>query len=156
MKKIGLFIFCVLCLVGCGPSSGELAVSKTPLSRSESLLHTAVQLQIYHEGDAAKQAMDEAYDYIQTMEKLWTTNLEGSDVYNINQSAGIAPVKVSPETYALIEKALSMSQLSNGKFDITIGAVTDLWRIGSTDARKPSESEIQAALTKIDYQKVIL
>ncbi|MHA3225661.1 FAD:protein FMN transferase [Globicatella sulfidifaciens] len=131
-----------------------LKVVKTPLSRTESLLHTAVQIQIYHENQ--EEVMDLAFDYIERMEKLFSTNLEGSDVYRINQAAGKEAVKVAPETFELIQKALEVSELSKGKFDITIGAVTNLWRIGDEAARKPEQSEIDAGLKKIDYHKVIL
>ena len=58
---------------------------KTPLTRSESLLHTVVQLSIYHENQ--EEAMDEAVSYIKEMESLLSTNLEGADVYRINQAA---------------------------------------------------------------------
>lgn len=37
---------------------------------------------------------------------------------------------------------------------MTIGAITQLWRIGFDDARKPEQSEIDTALTHIDYEKV--
>lgn len=131
-----------------------LKVIKNPVSRTESMLHTAVQIQIYHEGQ--EKVMDLAFDYIKRMEKLFSTNVEGSDVYKINQAAGKEAVKVAPETFELIKKAIEVSELSDGKFDITIGAVTNLWRIGDESARLPKPEEIEAALPKIDYHKIIL
>lgn len=158
-KRILALMSCVTIMAACNMTTQQtteptLAVSKTPLSRSESLLHTAVQLQIFHEGQEA--AMEEAYTFIKEMEQFLSTNLEGSDVYKVNQAAGIEPVKVQTATYDIVKQAQEMSQKSEGKFDITIGAVTNLWRIGSTDARKPDESEIKAALPKIDYRQVEL
>ncbi|MBF6978589.1 FAD:protein FMN transferase [Aerococcaceae bacterium zg-BR22] len=135
-------------------SNTPLKVVKDPLVRSESMLHTAIQIQIFHENQEA--VMDKAIDYIKRMEKLMSTNLEGSDVYRINQAAGKEAVKVAPETFEVIKKALEISELSEGKFDITIGAVSNLWRIGSDDARVPEKSEIAAALKKIDYKKVTI
>lgn len=135
-------------------NTSTLPVVEDPLSRTESMIHTAVQIKIYHEGQEA--LMDQAIDYIKRMEALLSTNLEGSDVAEINEAAGKEPVKVEPETFELIRKALEVSELSGGNFDITIGAVNDLWRIGQDDARVPSQEEIDQALTKIDYHKVIL
>lgn len=135
-------------------SENGLVVVKDPLIRNESLIHTAVQLQVYHEGQ--EKVVDQAIEYIKKMEDLWTTNLEGSDIYKINANAGIEPVKVAPETFELIEKALHYSEETGGRFDITIGAVNDLWRIGQADARIPSQEEIDQALPLIDYQKVEL
>ena len=160
MKKLISLIVCVLFFTACSSQdttnteSTLLPVSKTPLIRAETMLHTAIQLQIYHEGQ--EEAMDEAYAYIEKMEALLSTNLESSDVYKVNQSAGKVPIKVAPETFEIVKHAQQMSQRSSGKFDITIGAVSNLWRIGSDDARKPSDKEIASALTKIDYRKVKL
>lgn len=133
-------------------NSEALKIVKNPLSRTESMLHTAVQIQIYHENQ--EKVMDQAFEYIKRMEKLFSTNLEGSDVYRINQAAGIEPVKVAPETFELVKKALEVAELSQGKFDVTIGAVSNLWRIGDVEARLPEQSEIDAALPMIDYHKV--
>lgn len=162
MKKYiyGLAVAVSLLAVGCTPTVSkemqkpEVAIVKTPLSRAETMLHTVIQLQIFHEG--MQEAMDEAYDYIAEMEKLLSTNLAGSDVYRINQAAGKEAVKVSSATFAIIQEALSVAELSHGKFDISIGSVTNLWQIGSDNARKPSESEIKEGLSKIDYHKIKL
>lgn len=132
----------------------ELEIIKDPISITESLIHTVVQIQIYHPDQQA--ALDKAIDYIQRMEQLFSTNIETSDVYKINQAAGKNPVKVSSETFELIQLALEYSVITEGKFDITIGAINQLWQIGSENARVPSQEEIQDALTKIDYRKVIL
>lgn len=158
MKK--LMILClsiiILLLGGCQTkhsSSSTLDVIKNPLTRSESLLHTVVQLSIYHQGQ--EEVMDEAIQYIKEMEALLSTNLEGSDIYNINHAEGQA-VKVDERTFQILEKAIEMSQASDGLFDVSIGAVSNLWQIGSEEARKPQDAEIQAALPLIDYKQIKL
>ena len=137
-------------------SSEPLPVVTTPLMRAETKLHTAVTLQIFHEGSEAEAAMTEAYDYMDRMEQLLSTNKEGSDVYRINQAAGHEAVKVDPATLTIIKQGLETAEVSGGRFDISIGAVSNLWKIGDVDARKPSDQEIQAALPKIDYHKITL
>lgn len=176
--KIGLMLASSLVLWGCqaeetpkndevevftqaSPTTEEYAgetlkISKTPISRTETLLHTAVQIQIFHEGEAIEAAMEEVYAYMAAMEVQFSTNLEGSDVYRINQAAGEEAVVVDKETFAVIKQALHIAEQSGGKFDVTIGAVTNLWQIGSDDARKPSDEEIKAALEVIDYRKITI
>lgn len=176
--KIGLMLTSSLVLWGCqaeetpkndevevvtqaSPTTEEYAgetlkISKTPISRTETLLHTAVQIQIFHEGEAIEAAMEEVYAYMAAMEVQFSTNLEGSDVYRINQAAGEEAVVVDKETFAVIKQALHIAEQSGGKFDVTIGAVTNLWQIGSDDARKPSDEEIKAALEVIDYRKITI
>ncbi|MGT2832028.1 FAD:protein FMN transferase [Streptococcus halotolerans] len=147
----------VLTLLGCQKvvnDKNSLPIVKNPETRTEALLHTVVQLSIYHEHQ--EKAMDEAIDYIKEMEKLLSTNLEGSDINNINQAAGKKAVKVDPRTFEIIEAAQAMSRESNGKFDISIGAVTNLWRIGDDAARVPSDDEIKKALPYINYKDIQL
>ncbi|HEM3492723.1 TPA: FAD:protein FMN transferase [Streptococcus suis] len=158
MKKIASLLFVgllMVLLVACsGKQNESLSVVKTPLTRSESLLHTVVQLSIYHENQ--EEAMDEAVSYIKEMESLLSTNLEGADIYRINQAAGKEAVKVDERTFEVIETAIDMSKESQGLFDISIGAVSNLWKIGDEDARKPSDEEIKAALPFINYKDITL
>ncbi len=56
----------------------------------------------------------------------------------------------------MIETAIDMSKESQGLFDISIGAVSNLWKIGDEDARKPSDEEIKAALPFINYKDITL
>lgn len=152
-----LLLGLALILPACQPQashSESLTIVKKPLTRSENLLHTVVQLSIYHDGQ--EEVMEEAIAYVKEMEALLSTNLEGSDIYRINQAAGKEAVTVDPRTIEVIKEALAVSQLSQGRFDISIGAVSNLWKIGSEDARKPSDAEIQAALPFINYQDITL
>lgn len=160
MKKMFtslVIAFSFILLVACGSQeskNSQLPIVKSPLTRTDTLLHTVVQLSIYHENQ--EKTMDQAIDLIKKMEKLLSTTVEGSDVYRINQAAGKEAVKVDDRTFELIETALETSKLSHGRFDITIGVINKLWNIGNENARKPAQSEIDAALPFIDYKKVKL
>lgn len=159
-KKIISLLFVSLFLFACQPAADKtdhqtsLPVIKTPERRSESLLHTVVQLSIYHKDQG--EAMDEALAYIEDMENLLSTTIEGSDVDRINKAAGQEAVKVDKRTFEVIELAVAQAKASQGKFDISIGAVTNLWQIGSEKARVPEASEIEAALPHIDYRRIQL
>jgi len=175
--KIGVLLLSVFTLLGCAANDetekatdvvsqaspttenyvgDPLKITKTPTSRTETLLHTAVQIQVFHEGEEVEAALNDVFDYMEAMEVQFSTNLEGSDVYRINQAAGVEAVEVDEETFAVIKQALNIAEQSKGKFDISIGAVTNLWQIGSDDARKPSDDEIDAALPLIDYRKITI
>ncbi len=152
-----ILLVSVMTFVGCQKSANDkqsLPVVKDPETRTESLLHTVVQLSIYHENQ--EKVMDEAIDYIKNMEKLLSTNLKGADIYRINQAAGKKAVKVDPRTFEIIEAAQGMSKKSQGKFDVSIGAVTNLWRIGDDVARVPGDQEIKNALPYINYKDITL
>lgn len=152
-----LLVFSVIFLIACGSkkeTTSQWPVVKTPETRTESLLHTVVQLSIYHENQ--KETMDGAIELIKEMENLLSTSVESSDIYRINQAAGKEPVKVDNRTFELIEEAVKISNISQGRFDLTIGVINKLWNIGSEQARKPEAAEIATALPYIGYEKVKL
>ena len=170
MKKVALFALAII-LFGCASddepevvisgaspttttevNENGLPIVKEPTSITETMLHTVVQMQVYHEG--VEDVMQEAIDYMAEMETLLSTNVEGSDVYKINKNAGIEPVEVQPETMEIIKRSIQIAEESDGLFDISIGVLTDLWQIGSADARVPEESEIIEAVNLIDYEKI--
>lgn len=159
MKKISFLLtilLSVIFLVACRSSTEQasLPVVAEPETRTESLLHTVVQLSIYHENQ--EETMDGAIVLIKELETLLSPTGEDSDVYKINQAAGKEAVKVDPRTFEVIEAAQNRAKASEGRFDISIGVINQLWKIGSEDARVPETSEIETALPFVDYKKIQL
>lgn len=93
---------------------------------------------------------------VQELEEKFTLNSDSSEVSEINKNAGIKPVKVSEDTYYVIKSSIEYSELSGGKFDITVGDLVKLWGIGTDKEKVPSDDEIKSALAKIDYKKMVL
>src|SRR3954468_1298858 len=81
---------------------------------------------------AADRAFAAGYDEIRRIEVLMTDwerpGEPESDVVRINKAAGKKPVRVSPETVAVIEKSLEMSRRSEGAFDITYAVMRGVWK----------------------------
>jgi thiamine biosynthesis lipoprotein len=64
-----------------------------------------------------------AQDRIADLERRWSRFVDGSEVSTLNRYAG-APVKVSPETVELVQRAIDAWRLTRGRFDPTVlGAV---------------------------------
>jgi len=70
----------------------------------------------------AHNCIEEAAAEINRVEKLLSTLSDDSQVTGINRNAGLKPVKVSAEIFRLIERALAISELTDGAFDITYQA----------------------------------
>ena len=51
-----------------------------------------------------------------------------SDVLRLNAAAGDRPVPVSKETIEALVTARQVSEWTDGKFDVTFGALTDIWK----------------------------
>lgn len=92
------------------------------------------------------------FDRLDAMLSVWKA---GSDVLRINAAAGRAPVQVSPETRELLRTAHKMSEWTAGKFDVTFGALADVWKFDhDQDNRVPTRAEIEARLPLVDYRAV--
>ena len=165
MKRIGLrFVLMIIISIvtGCGGQStteenGTLEkpeLTTTPYKKTEFLMGTVVTVKIYDKGKEA--VLEPAFERIQTLADQITVNEAGSEIDAINTNAGIKPVKVSKDIFELMDAGNDYSIKSNGSFDISIGPLTDLWRIGFPDARKPAQSEIDAVLPLIDYKQIEL
>lgn len=89
-------------------------------------------------------------------EHLFSATLEGSDVWNINHSGGKGVV-VSDDTVTLLQTALYYSEISNGKVDLTVLPLSDLWDFGSEgSSHVPDDADIRDAVSHIDYHAVKL
>lgn len=107
---------------------------------------------------------DKAFEYIalaiaevKRIEKLFTTFDENSQTNHINRMAGISPVKVDREVFELIQRALKISAVTDGAFDITYGSIDKrLWNFDKAMTSLPDAGTAKKMLRLIDYRNVIL
>lgn len=165
MKKIRvsvLLIIISLLFLGCNNSennnennngnTGNLL--ENPYQKTELVMGTAVTLRIYDEGK--EEVIEKAFDKLREYSDIADLRVVGSEVYEINKNAGVNPVKVSDEIFALVKKGKEYAEASDGFFDISIEPLTSLWSIGFDDARKPEQHEIDEVLPLIDYKMIEL
>lgn len=120
-----------------------------------SCMDTIVTVTCYsQDAETARSAAKAATDEIRRIEFLLSAHIEGSEVYEINRNAYVAPVKLSEETEYVLQKALDICQKTNGAFDITIKPLVELWNIKSENPVVPEEDAINAAKEKVDYKSV--
>jgi thiamine biosynthesis lipoprotein len=80
---------------------------------------------------------------------------EGSDVERLNRAAGQKPVSVSPEVREVLSMARQASEWTEGKFDVTFGVLSGLWRFDhDLDGNIPARADVLARLPFIDYRKL--
>ena len=90
------------------------------------------------------------------LEALMSEWRKDSEIGQLNAHPG-EWVKVSPETLDVIEKGLWAGKLSGGVFDITVQAMSGLWKFGDAQDERPAlpaHSAVLAAKKLIDYRKV--
>ena len=105
----------------------------------------------------ANKIMDAAVAEIQRIEKLLTTFNDDSETNRVNFNAGIKPVKVSRETFKLIERSLRISALTQGAFDISYGSIDkQLWNFDQNMTVLPDKATAKKMVRLIDYRNIIL
>ena len=100
--------------------------------------------------------IDTAVNEITRIEKLissWDANSQTSE---INRNAGIKPVKVDDELFQLIKRALKISKLTNGAFDISYASMDKIWFFDGSMTEMPSVEDIKKSVEKVGYQNIIL
>lgn len=135
-------------------SSNNTPVENTPISEKRFFLGTLVDITLYDK--ASDELFDEIFNHLKNIEAKMTINRDTSEVVDINLNAGKSFVKVSEDTFYVIERGKYFSKISNGRFDISIGPLVKLWNIGSEDAQVPSEEDITLKKNLVDYNKVLL
>jgi len=101
--------------------------------------------------------IDKGVGEIQRIERLLTTFSEDSETNLININAGIAAVKVSTEIIDLIQRALKISSVTQGAFDLTYGSVDkSLWNFDTTMTCLPSKELAKKSVRLINYKHIII
>lgn len=139
-KNITLPMMLILLLL-CGCNSGETENSETRF-----LLDTVCTVT----ADCGDDIINGAFSLCEDLERTLSKNVKDSDVYRLNNTEGF--VSVSPDTLKTVERALYYSELSGGKFDITIAPVSALWDFKNQVV--PDRNEIAEALKNVDYHSV--
>ena len=77
-----------------------------------------------------------------------------SVVSEINDAAGGSPVAIDDETEFLIQAALDLASLTEGRFDPTVGILRQAWDFRKAEV--PSEESIRDLLPRVDAGAVLL
>lgn len=149
LKTQVLLLLCLLCLLSFSCSVREEKVFR----KSRILMDTLVTINVVSDSeDRAEMAIDSAFDEIKRLEGLISFWSDDSEIAEINRKAGISPVRVSPMTLDLTEKALFVSEKTEGAFDPTVGPLMRLW-----DFKKqimPDMASIRDKMRLVDYRRI--
>ena len=104
---------------------------------------------------AARAAFARAFAEFDRLESLLSTWREGSDVLRLNAAAGQAPVNVHEDTRRVLDAARQVSEWTDGAFDVTFGALADIWKFDhDQDNRVPTPGEVAARRPLVGYRYV--
>ena len=134
-----------------------LGQSKIEVVRNVILMGSQFQITIVSADSlTANTQIDLAIAEIERIENLISEWRPHTQVSEVNQNAGIKPVKVDKELFDLTKRALDYSKISNGAFDISTAAMDRVWKFDGSMTEKPSEESIKKSIEKVGYQHIIL
>ena len=93
---------------------------------------------------------------IRRIEALISSWKATSETSSINKNAGIAPVKISEELFSLIQRAIQISKLTDGAFDISYASMDQLWKYDGSMTQMPSKEAIKKSVAKVGYTAIVL
>lgn len=102
------------------------------------------------------QYIDVAVEEIRRIEKLISSWDPESQTSLINNNAGVQAVEVDVELFQLIERALKISKLTQGAFDISFASMERIWKFDGSMKEMPSEEVIKASVSKVGYENILL
>lgn len=79
-----------------------------------------------------------------------------TQISRVNSNAGIKPVKVDKEVFALTQRAIHFSEITNGAFDISFAAMDKIWKFDGSMTEMPSPEAIKKSVEKVGYKNIIL
>ena len=152
--RIHTSLLALLCssFAGCAlvPHGHESAV----VTRAQMQMGTVVKITAVARSESIAQAAATAgFAEIHRLEELLSTWIPTSELSRVNTLAGVMPVSVSPETMAVIQGAIQVSEMTDGGFNIAIGPAVEAWNV-IENRRIPTEPELEALRPLIDLMSV--
>lgn len=115
---------------------------------------TVIDLSVEHA--SADRILKEVIRRLNVYEHRFSANDSDSELMAVNKYAGIKPVAVHPELYTLIKIGKEHSCATGSHLNIAIGPLVQTWRIGFTDAKVPTQAEIDRLLERTNPQNIVL
>ena len=139
-------------LTGCEPTTPEVAelLGET--------MGTSFSIKLSPAPDEAiraklKQEIEQRLDVINAQ---MSTYLPDSDLMRFNRTPSTDWQQLPPPVVELVEQANRISQLTGGRYDISVGPLVNLWGFGNSGDRNtpPSQQEIDEVMKRVGYQQL--
>jgi len=137
--------------------SGFSAASQVPRKRIVKLMGSRFDITIVAADSlTAERNIDMVVAEVTRIENLISDWKADSQISQVNKNAGIGPVRVDPEVFALTERAIHFSEITNGAFDISFAAMDRIWKFDGSMTEMPSPEAIKKSVEKVGYRHIVL
>jgi len=119
------------------------------------MMGTEVSVRLWHEDhDTGVKLLEQVFAEAARIDRLMSTYIDDSRISDINRRAADEPVIAGQELFRLIQRALDMSVLTLGAFDITYESVGQHYDF--RNRKRPDEATVEVERQRIDFRLVRL
>jgi thiamine biosynthesis lipoprotein len=147
-----LNVIALLGLPGCGPSPEPVLITGATMGTSYSVrLGSTAPI----DPDTLRAALDARLAAINSMMSTYDRD---SDISRLNRAGPGHWIEIPAEFATVVSAAMSISELSQGAFDITVSPLVELWGFGpgGAIAEPPAAASIEAVRQRTGIDKISL
>ena len=135
----------------------NLHAAQQPYKRTLKLMGSRFDITVVADDEAQGEAyIDWAVAEITRIEKLISSWDPNSQTSAINANAGKKPVKVDRELIELIQRAIAISKLTDGAFDISYASMDKIWKFDGSMTAMPDAQTITNSVEKVGFQNIVI
>jgi thiamine biosynthesis lipoprotein len=100
--------------------------------------------------------IDLAISEVKRIENQISDWIPTTQISLVNKNAGIQAVKLDSEVFELVTRAIKISEITDGAFDISYASMDKIWKFDGSMKTMPTEEAIKKSVAKIGYKNIIL
>ena len=156
MTRLLVLVACAAAVSDCRADSATPAAQAEIVERSRVSMGSEVHLTAWTADEGAVlSAFEAAFDEFDRLDGLMSVWKEGSEVERLNHAAGEKPVPIGRDVLDVLSMARQTSEWTEGKFDVTFGVLSGLWKFDhDLDGNIPARADVVARLPLIDYRQL--
>jgi len=121
------------------------------------IMGTVFEIAAYDQSpEHSSKAIEKAFQEIVRLDDLMSNYKPDSALSNLNRSAHFHAEKVPTDLYRVIDQAVRFSRLSDGRFDISVAPLVNLWKAALRGEGTPSRAQQEEARSCVGYEKIEL
>ncbi|XPF94254.1 FAD:protein FMN transferase [Colwellia sp. RE-S-Sl-9] len=157
MKNLILITLVLTLLTGCFPSKN---LDKKEVLLQGRTMGTTYNIKVIVENDSIDtQLLQKDIDSaLVNVNQEMSTYIPDSELSHFNQLRSSEPVTLSKGLARVIEEAIRLGKLSNGKLDVTVGPLVNLWGFGPEYRleKVPSDELLEQTKSKVGIENIEL
>lgn len=151
------FCFLLLALSSCGKDAADTLLIEGPTMGTQYHIKVVVTDANHKSEDFQNTLKSLVTDKLVAINQSMSTYINDSELSLINQAPINEWIDLSPDLFELLMLCHKVSVESDGAFDTTVGPLVNVWGFGPNKTEIiPSQSQIDALLTRIGYEKILL